>query len=473
MASLFFLCLFLSASGRTSSGDLTKTLGLYLPKKTNSPQVFKYEEKLSRLEHSFEPWMQSHYQLNGFIQLNNSDVSKVDSFRRRNKTMIRSSHWGESFVRINFNDTIAYRYSQNRRFDEALQLARYTPVPLLKIAELHGIPDYSANGTYHYQFNDKLVDIVLSSSHEILRFNIKFYDDLHGDVTTSIQYLDHLRNGGILQPATIVVSKINGRLRDTINVSKSKVRLDFPDFSTKTTVYKADPIPKNDSITVERNGRLTFLNLHHTDDKVLVVEFDSFLTVCEAPLSSRNGELIIRTVRDIYPNKPIRYFMFGHYHPHYTGGIRPFIHKGATIIATQEDVDYVQYLATTSHSLQPDSLHLQPKPVRCRIITDSLVISDKDFAMHIYHIGSESKHTKDYLIYYFPSLRLLFEDDLVWIKKEGEPGKAGGRQKGLYHAILKRKLQVDTIIQSWPLTDYGVKTTIPFEDLERSVIGTP
>jgi len=36
-------------------------------------------------------------------------------------------------------------------------------------------------------------------------------------------------------------------------------------------------------------------------------------------------------------------------------------------------------------------------------------------------------------------------------------------------AIKELKLDVKTIIQSWPVADYGVKTVIPFEDLEKSM----
>ena len=68
-----------------------------------------------------------------------------------------------------------------------------------------------------------------------------------------------------------------------------------------------------------------------------------------------------------------------------------------------------------------------------------------------------------------PSEKLLFEDDLVWIPKEGEIKKAGKRQAGLYHAVQDRGLDVTTIVQSWPVADYGVKTVIPFEDLEKSM----
>jgi hypothetical protein len=72
-------------------------------------------------------------------------------------------------------------------------------------------------------------------------------------------------------------------------------------------------------------------------------------------------------------------------------------------------------------------------------------------------------------MYYFPNEKILFEDDLVWIEQEGAIKKASKRQAGLYQAIKDRSIKVETIIQSWPLKSYGVKTIIPFKDLEQSV----
>ena len=119
--------------------------------------------------------------------------------------------------------------------------------------------------------------------------------------------------------------------------------------------------------------------------------------------------------------------------------------------------------------MNPDSLELQPKPLKIQEVKDSTTITDGKFVMKIYFIGKKSEHTNDYLIYYFPTEKLLFEDDLVWIGKTGEIQKAGGRQAGLYNAIKELGLDIKTIVQSWPVADYGVKTIIPFADLQKSM----
>jgi glyoxylase-like metal-dependent hydrolase (beta-lactamase superfamily II) len=196
---------------------------------------------------------------------------------------------------------------------------------------------------------------------------------------------------------------------------------------------------------------------------------DSFLVVAEAPLESKNGELIIKEAKKIAPHKPIKYFVFGHHHPQYLGGVRPFINNGTTILTHSSNTDYLKQVATFKHTIQPDALQMSNKPLLFEVVDEKRIIKDSNFEMQIIHIGWMSKHTDDYLVYYFPKYKLLFEDDLVWIKKEGGAKPAGERQKGLYDAIKKYGLDVETIIQSWPINYMEVKTEISFKELEESV----
>ena len=65
--------------------------------------------------------------------------------------------------------------------------------------------------------------------------------------------------------------------------------------------------------------------------------------------------------------------------------------------------------------------------------------------------------------------KMLFEGDLIYISEKGQPKKAGKRQAGLYNAIKDMKLDVTTIEQSWPVSGYGVKSEIPFTDMEAAM----
>ncbi len=145
------------------------------------------------------------------------------------------------------------------------------------------------------------------------------------------------------------------------------------------------------------------------------MEFKNFITVAEAPLNSRNGDLIIETIKEKFPNKPIKFFAFGHHHPHSLGGVRSFIHKGSTILSPIGDFDYLSFIARNPHTIKPDSLQLDKKTLHVNILGDIKTITDDNYSMQIINIGEYSHHTKDYLIFYFPEEKLIFEVNIIWI----------------------------------------------------------
>jgi glyoxylase-like metal-dependent hydrolase (beta-lactamase superfamily II) len=360
--------------------------------------------------------------------------------------------------------------------EQIIKTARYSPISIINyFYKNKAALDKNTNeefAVYVMVINNSIIKLFIRKSDNLLQKIITLSDDeLLGDVTNMYNYINYKNQKNIIYPETIQITKINNKINDVVKISEVELVSQVPELLVKPVEYK---IIETKEITPEvvvqkYSNNIYFIELKHTDDKVMIVEFNDFILVAEAPLNSKNGELVIQEVKKLIPNKSIKYFVFGHFHPHYIGGIRAFIHKGVKILSTKMDEDYVQYLAKSFHTINPDSLQINPKKLQIETIEDKKIISDDKFELVIYFIGAKSKHTKDYLIYYFPSEKLLFEDDLAWINKEGEIRKAGGRQSGLYNSIKELGLDVNTIIQSWPVSDYGVKTTFKFEDLEKSM----
>jgi glyoxylase-like metal-dependent hydrolase (beta-lactamase superfamily II) len=212
-------------------------------------------------------------------------------------------------------------------------------------------------------------------------------------------------------------------------------------------------------------------DLKGTDDRSLIVNFKDFIAVLEAPLSVNNGELLIEAVGKVCPGKPIRYFVFGHHHPDYISGIRAFINVSAKVLCAPDNVPYVKYLYEAPRTIHPDKLAIQKKELLIDLVQKKYTVSDDTgFTMEIYNIGMQSSHTNDYLIYYFPSEKLLFEDDLAKIPTNGASYQVNKRQAGLYDAIKELRLNVETIIQAWPVTEkFNVKTIFTMTELKQSV----
>lgn len=438
---------------------------------------FSFQEKLNELEHSSEPWQQTNYSAKGKVWANANDFSKQDTLVNGTRVYYsRTSLKKGELLFLDYGDNDLYHVTKDFALNQIIKSARYNPVYLLNYFVQQNVSiDKSTNKEFAIYTNviDKtIVKLFINKSDFLLKkITTLHHDELFGDALTVLNYSEFQKIGALYFPVRVTIDKLTGKLSDEVLISKPKLVSIVPELLNRPVDYQVkESVVEVPELTVKKfSDKIYFIELKHTDDRIMLVEFSDFFLVAEAPLNSENGELIISEARKISPKKPVKYFIFGHYHPHYLGGIRPFIHKGANIVCLKMDEEYLEYIARSPHTLNPDSLHLKTRPLKIVSIKDSLKISDGNYQMIVYFIGQKSQHTKDYLIYYFPKEKLLFEDDLVWIAKEGEMKKAGGRQAGLYNAIMDLRLNVETIVQSWPVRDYGVKTIIPFYDLEKSM----
>ena len=443
----------------------------------NKVLKLKFSENLNELGHKTEPWETNNYKSKGFFSINKNTFQKLDT--------LTNSRGRNYFSKIDFTkDTLLFIDYGNKELtsinydllnEKRIQTAAYHPIFLLNYfyQNKNNIKINSTSKTVIYSLkvgNFATKIYICKENFQVNKITYLKYDELYGDVKTSYNYSNYIQKNAYCYPSLIKIDKINGKVKDEITVLSSEI-INKTEVIKKPENYKIIKLEqeKSPKIKVQKyNDYIHFIDLKHTDDKIMVVEFKDFMLVAEAPLNSKNGELIIAETKKIAPLKPIKYFAFGHHHPHYLGGLRAFVHKNATLLTTRISDDYVKYIANAPHTIKPDSLQLEPKKLKTQIIKDSLVLGVNN-KMKIYFIGEKSAHTKDYLIYYFPEDKLLFQDDSCWIPIDGPVRKARARERGLYNSIKELNLKVDTIIQSWPVTNYKVKTIIPFSDLEKTM----
>ena len=441
--------------------------------------VLNYQETVNELEHSFAPWQSTAYTGRGTVWSKGDTFLKRDTLYQAARQRTSYSITQRTATTLLFQDYGAKALSPATRGmqqDHVFRAARYSPVALLAYFRDHRIPADAQSpaefACYQTTINETVVRLFIRKKDALLTQVVLLSPDkLFGDVTTSFTYRDYTHRAKLYYPATVQVAKVNGKLQDEVRIRAVQLQPDAPVLLTAPVGYQLQSeSAAQPQVRVQTyRPHIYFLELPHTDDRVMVVEFDRFLLVAEAPVSSENGELIIREAQKLAPGKPIRYFAAGHYHPHYLGGMRPFVARGATVLHGTGMGPYVRYLAAAPHTLRPDSLQRAPKPLQAEEIQAMKTISDGRMELQIFCLGAPSAHTQDYLLYYFPGEKLLFQDDSVWIPKQGAVGKANPRQAAIYQAIKSLKLDVETITQSWPVADYGVKTIIPFADLEQSM----
>ncbi|SOE23680.1 hypothetical protein SAMN06298216_4064 [Spirosomataceae bacterium TFI 002] len=475
----YLLLAFLYFQSCTSSQYLQNSKSSFSLTDQGSLLKFTYEEEFNELGHLASPWATNTYAGKGSFWLGKASFYKHDTLlSNRGRTYFSKTQWSDdTLLYLDYGDEQIMGLTADMHLLKLINTAKYSPTVVykefLKRAKETKVETKDKQAVYTLKMGSYKVNLAINTSSQDIDFiSYLSYDELYGDVNTTFSYTGYQRKEGVSYPTAIKVEKINAKAIDLVNVisvEKASPKLSLLEKPTDYQLIAPTPA-KAAKITVAKyNDYIHLIDLEHTDDKVLVVEFDDYMLVAEAPINPANGELIITEVKKIAPTKPIKYFVFGHHHPHYLGGLRAFVHKGATIICTEMSENYVTTIANAPHTLQPDKLEKEPIELKTQVVKDSLEIGE-NVKMKIYFIGEKSAHTYDYLIYYFPQDQLLFQDDLCWIAKDGPITKAGSRQVGLYNSILELNLKVDTIIQSWPVNDHKVKTIIPFSDLEKSVL---
>lgn len=437
---------------------------------------FSFVEHENKTYHSPRPWMVHSYTKRGMIWSAANAFAKQDTITVRNKDYMSYEEYdGKILLAQPYGRKNIVSVNESQVKDELVEVAKYNPSMLLAfMAEQDIEPDFSVAryARYTITINKAIISVyILKDDPVVEKITITSSNEMYGDVTNVIRYDNFSRYKKYRYHKTVYYTKLNG-ITDTVDLSLEKLVAAPPQLLEKPADYKIskDEPEEYKAITKKLSGHLYAVHLVQANSIAMLVEFKDFFVVLDVPLNSTNGELVQAEAKKIAPGKPIRYYAFGHHHPWYVGGIRPFIHNGTTILSLKDDIPYISFLAKVPHTMQPDSLELRHRQLKTEVFEEERTITDGEYEMQIYHIGELSGHTEDYLLFYFPQDKLLFEGDLLWIPAKGPVRAAGEREKGVYTAIQQHNMDVKTIVQGFPWgDDVRVKNIIPFTDLEAAM----
>src|SRR6185503_14622948 len=186
-----------------------------------------------------------------------------------------------------------------------------------------------------------------------------------GDMQVEIRYTDYRDVGnGAKFPFHVHMHQgdhpfIGGRNWLDLNISEAKVNVP----------NAAQTPPANVRNATAEQGQATSRSLAPgiwliggAGANSVAVEFRDFITVVEGPQDDRRSNAVIREVKRVIPNKPIRYLVNTHHHWDHSGGIRTFAAEGATIVTHESNRDFYDkvVLAPQSRTLEPDRLSQFP-----------------------------------------------------------------------------------------------------------------
>ena len=191
---------------------------------------------------------------------------------------------------------------------------------------------------------------------------------------------------------------------------------------------------------------------HHS----MAIEMKDYIVIEDVPLTVARATAVIAKTKELIPNKPIRYIVTSHHHWDHLGGIRTGMNEGATIITYQSNKAFLERVAKTQHTINPDPLSASKKGVKVQGVGAKYVITDGNRTIEL-HLLTGYEHTGDMLVLYLPKEKILAEPDAFTPPpQEGTPlvRTAVPYAKALYDDLQRLKLTVEVIC---PL--HGNRTT--------------
>lgn len=287
-----------------------------------------------------------------------------------------------------------------------------------------------------------------------------------GDVTNSVEYFARATSA---EPESMHVTVYERDHSWTLYARRLPGSTDVFEDSVLTRPATFDP-PPPEAATPVRVERLAdgvwSVDQDNVDSRSLVVEFADYVAVIEAAVGSANGERLVDSVRARFPKKPIRYALFSHHHPHYTGGLRALIAEGATVVTTPGNEAFVREVAAYPFRIAPDRLARKPRPLRLQTFTGRFELADKANRLVAVDIGERSTHTDEFVVFWLPQQSLVFETEQGWVTVDGKL-RAARRAEGFLKVLADEGIAADWLVQSWPMR--GNRAEVSRAELEELV----
>jgi glyoxylase-like metal-dependent hydrolase (beta-lactamase superfamily II) len=280
-----------------------------------------------------------------------------------------------------------------------------------------------------------------------------------GDVAIETSFADYQDVSGLKLPAHITTQTDKDTTAD-IRAAKQSVDADAGDLTAPAAVTAAAPItgPPPATVTAEEVAKGIWFLAGQSHNSVLV-EFGDHLMLIEAPQHDTRALAVIAKARELRPNKPLTQVVASHHHFDHSGGVRAAVSEGLGVVAHKPTAAFYEDIVARKHSIVPDALAKNPKPLKIETVDEELELKDAAMTVQLFHIAG-NPHADTLLMAYFPKERILVEVDAFSPGAAVQPYAAN-----LLENITRRNLKVDRIV---PL--HGA--IVPFSELAKTQTST-
>ena len=203
------------------------------------------------------------------------------------------------------------------------------------------------------------------------------------------------------------------------------------------------------TVTVDKLAEGVYL-LGGSPANSYMVEFRDFVAVFEAPGNEARSLAVIEAIAGLAPNKPIRWLVSSHPHFDHIGGLRTYLHIGATIVAHTKNIAFLNrdVLNYEPRTVNPDIVSRWPptelsEGYNYEAVQENYVITDNRRILRVYYV-QPLQHVEGMLMAYLPAERIAFEADLF---DTHEPPRAAQlpAMRSLATQVARMKLDVETL----------------------------
>ena len=322
----------------------------------------------------------------------------------------------------------------------------------------HAVVSFTENGSEFLIYIDAATR--LPAQTEILED-----DPLEGDSSYTLRYGDWRKADGVMMPFSLRY-ELNGKALQEEQIKS--IRHDAPPPANAFAIPESVRSQKTDArpiasqwilrrvagnVSYQDMGRPPAIQwvelapgvhkIQGSSHATILVEMRDYLVAVEGPLYEERAAPVVKSIKERFPGKPIRYAIPTHHHLDHAGGIRAFMAESAAIVVPVNAQGFYTKVARAPHTRNPDSLERSKSPVVIEAFGGATrVLSDGSRQVEVHPLPTS--HADDLVVVYLPKERLLIEADHI-SPRDGQV-RPGPRVSEFVQALEKLRLDVGTIV---------------------------